>query len=124
MGHYSWGWSVILRGQIYLVQLDPAIGFEIKKTRPALIVSNDVNNQFSDTVTVLPLTSQTKVIHPFEVLLPVGAGGLKVASKAKANQIRTVDKKRLSTSPLGSPIDAKLLYRINKAIKIHLDIAE
>jgi len=115
---------VILRGQIYLVQLDPAIGFEIKKTRPALIVSNDVNNQFSDTVTVLPLTSQTKVIHPFEVLLPVGAGGLKVASKANANQIRTVDKKRLSTSPLGSPIDAKLLYRINKAIKIHLDIAE
>src|SRR3972149_379204 len=124
MGHYSWGWSVILRGQIYWVQLDPAIGSEIKKTRPALIVSNDVNNQFSDTVTVLPLTSQTKVIHPFEVLLPVGAGGLKVASKAKANQIRTVDKQRLSTSSIGAVVDDTILHGINRAIKIHLDISK
>lgn len=115
---------MILRGQIYWVQLDPAIGSEIKKTRPALVVSNDANNQFSDTVTVLPLTSQTKVIHPFEVLLPAGAGGLKVPSKAKANQIRTVDKKRLSTSPLGAVVDTAILHRINKAIEIHLDIAE
>ncbi len=115
---------MILRGQIYWVQLDPSIGSEIKKTRPALIVSNNANNQVSDTVTVLPLTSQTKVIRPFEVLLPVGVGGLKVASKAKANQIRTVDKQRLSDSPLGAAVDAAILHRINGAIKIHLDIAE
>lgn len=115
---------MILRGQIYWVQLDPSIGSEIKKTRPALVVSNDANNQFSDTVTVLPITSQTKAIHPFEVLLPAGVGGLKVASKAKANQIRSVDKRRLGTSPLGAVVDAAIIHRINKAIEIHLDIAE
>ena len=115
---------MILRGQIYWVELDPSIGSEIKKTRPALIVSNNANNQAADTVTVLPLTSQVKVIRPFEVLLPAGVGGLKIDSKAKANQIRSVDKQRLSASPLGVAIDATILQRINKAIKIHLDIAE
>ncbi len=115
---------MILRGQIYWVNLDPTIGSEIKKTRPALIVSNDANNQVADTVTVLPLTSQTKVIRPFEVLLPAGVGGLKVASKLKANQIRTVDKQRLSTRPLGAPVDTKIFHDINRAIKIHLYIPD
>lgn len=124
MERHIWGRTVILRGQIYWVQLDPSIGSEIKKTRPAIIVSNNANNQVADTVTVLPITSQTKVIRPFEVLLPAGVGGLKVASKAKANQIRTVDKQRLGDSPLGSAVDTTILHNIDEAIKIHLDIAE
>ena len=115
---------MILRGQIYWVNLDPTIGSEIKKTRPALIVSNNANNQAADTVTVLPLTSQTKVIRPFEVLLSAGVGGLKADSKAKANQIQSIDKQRLSFSPLVAAVDAKILQRIDKAIKIHLDISE
>jgi hypothetical protein len=45
------------RGEIYLVNLDPTVGAEINKTRPALIISNDINNQFPDTVTVIPITS-------------------------------------------------------------------
>lgn len=115
---------MIRRGQIYWVQLDPTIGSEIQKTRPALVVSNDVNNQVADTITILPLTSQTKSIRPFEVLLPNGAGGLKVTSKAKANQIRTVDKRRLGDSPLGGVIDTTILDQVNSAIKIHLDLGD
>ncbi|MGI9027253.1 MAG: type II toxin-antitoxin system PemK/MazF family toxin [Candidatus Saccharimonadales bacterium] len=114
---------MIHRSQIYWVQLDPTIGSEIKKTRPALVVSNDTNNRVANTVTVLPLSSQIKVVGPFEVLLPAGAGGLKVASKAKANQIRTVDKQRLSASPLGGVVDTATLGQINTAIKIHLEIS-
>lgn len=45
------------RGEIYLVCLDPTVGSEINKTRPALIISNNINNQVAQTVTVIPLTS-------------------------------------------------------------------
>ena len=114
---------MILRGQIYWVGLDPVVGSEIKKTRPAIIVSNNANNQIADTVTVIPITSQVKSTHPFEVMLPAGVGGLKVASKAKANQIRTVDKQRLGANPLGAVLEDSILEQVNKAIQIHLDIA-
>ncbi|MFH1584127.1 MAG: type II toxin-antitoxin system PemK/MazF family toxin [Actinomycetota bacterium] len=57
------------REEIWLVSLEPVIGYEIGKTRPALVISNDRNNQFSDTVTVLPITSKTDKIYPFEVFL-------------------------------------------------------
>jgi mRNA interferase MazF len=86
------------RGEIYLVSLDPTLGAEISKTRPALIISNDINNQFSDTVTVIPITSYVEKVYPFEVLLPAGENGLSKNSKAKCNQIRTIDKQRLIRS--------------------------
>jgi|SRR3989344_4900805 len=114
--------SVIRRGEIYWVQLDPAIGSEIKKTRPALVVSNDQNNEFSELVTVLPITSQASKVYPFEVLLEAGQGGIKAKSKVKANQIRTVDKRRLSLKSLGTPLDADLMAQITKALSIHLEI--
>ncbi len=114
---------MIARGKIYWVQLDPTIGSEIKKTRPALVVSNDINNQIASTVTVLPLTSNCEIIRPFEVLLPAGSGGLKSDSKAKANQIRTVDKQRLSVQSFGGTVDTAILKRVDKAIKVHLDIS-
>ncbi len=114
--------TAIHRGEIYWVDFDPTRGSEIKKTRPALVVSNDANNQASDLVSVLPLTSRVKTVWPFEVLIPAGEGGLKTASKAKANQIRTVDKKRLGDAPLGSSISPALMSKVEQAIKIHLDI--
>src|SRR3990170_4334179 len=83
-------------GDIYEVDLDPVIGSETGKHRPALIVSNDSNNEFSQTVTVLPITSQpAKKSYPFEVLVPSGAGGLTLDSRVKANQIRTVGKNQI-----------------------------
>jgi mRNA interferase MazF len=113
---------VIRRGEIYWVNLDPTVGSEIKKTRPALIISNDSNNQFSDTVTVLPITSNTSTIRPFEVLLKKGIGGIKESGKIKANQIRTVDKKRLSSYPLGPVVSEDVLNLVIQAIRIHLEL--
>jgi mRNA interferase MazF len=56
--------------------LDPAIGSEIAKTRPGLIISNDIGNQFADRVIVAPITSAgTSRVYPFEVRIEVGEGG-------------------------------------------------
>ena len=106
------------RGEIYLVTLDPTVGAEISKTRPALVISNDINNQFSDTITVIPITSYVEKIYPFEVLLSPGESGLSKNSKAKCNQIRTIDKKRLIKS-LGK-INQEIIEAVEEATKIHL----
>ena len=84
------------RGEIVWVALDPTVGTEIAKTRPAVVVSNDIGNRYSDRVIVAPLTSQhTERVYPVEVLVPAGEGGLPHASKVLLDQIRTVDKRRL-----------------------------
>ena len=112
--------SRILKGEIYLADLNPTVGSEISKTRPVLIVSNDINNQYSATVTIVPITSTTEKIYPFEVFLPKGEGNLTNNSKAKANQIRTIDKLRLKRQ-LGK-INEEILKKIEQAILIHLEI--
>lgn len=56
----------IKRGNVFLASLDPTIGNEINKTRPVIVISNDINNEFSNTVTVIPITSNTIKIYPFE----------------------------------------------------------
>jgi len=76
----------IKRGQIYLVALDPVVKKEISKTRPVVIVSNNKNNEFSGTATILPITSKNlQRIYPFEVLLPKGTGKLPKTSKVKTD---------------------------------------
>jgi len=111
----------IKRGDIYLASLDPVKGKEISKTRPVVIISNDKNNEFSATVTILPLTSRNPgKIYPFEVFLPQGAGNLHQDSKIKADQIRTLDKSRLIT--LIGKLEKETVSQIERAIKIHLDI--
>jgi len=112
--------SRILKGEIYLVDLNPTVGSEIAKTRPVLIVSNDINNQYPATVTIVPITSTTEKIYPFEVFLLKGEGNLTSDSKAKANQIRTIDKLRLRK--LFGKINEETLKEIEKAILIHLEI--
>jgi len=87
---------IIKRGFIYLAALDPVIGNDIAKTRPMTVISNDKNNEFSGTVTVLPITSKNlRKIYPFEVYLAKGTANLPKNSKVKADQIRTLDKSRL-----------------------------
>ena len=108
------------RGEIYLVCLDPTVGSEINKTRPALIISNDINNQAAQTVTVIPISSGTEKIYPFETLLPSQESGLPKNSKVKCNQIRTIDKKRLA-KPLGKA-SLKKLKEIENSLLIHLGI--
>ena len=109
----------IKRGEIYLAALDPAPGREIAKTRPVVIVSNNKNNEFSGTVTILPLTSKNlRMIYPFEFFLSRGHAHLPKDSKVKADQIRTLDKSRMikSIGVLGK----KELDAIDRAMKIHL----
>lgn len=108
------------KGEIFWARLDPVLGSEIAKTRPVLIVSNDINNQYGSTVTILPITSSTAKIYPFEVLLTAGEGGLQNESKVKANQIRTIDKSRLGNK-LGQ-LDNARMKAVELAVLIHLDI--
>jgi len=109
------------RGDICLVVLDPVMGNEISKTRPALIVSNDINNRFSGTLTVLPITSKKlQKIYPFEVFLPKGMGNLPKDSKAKADQFRTLDKRRF-VKFIGS-VNIEIMREVEKALMIHLQI--
>jgi mRNA interferase MazF len=79
------------RGEVWWVALDPTVGSEIGKTRPAVILSNDRSNAQNNRVQIVPLTSNTRRVFPSEALVNV-EGRL---SKAVADQIRTVDKRRL-----------------------------
>lgn len=109
----------IRRGVCYLATLDPVIGHEISKTRPVVVISNNKNNEFSGTVTVLPITSKNlRKIYPFEVFLAKGEADLPKNSKVKADQIRTLDKSRLVK--LIGTLDENQIERIDKATKIHL----
>ncbi len=79
------------RGEVWWVSFDPSLNSEIKKTRPALIVSNDFSNQALERVQVVPLTSQVKKCYPSEATVTVK----KKKAKAMADQMATVSKKRL-----------------------------
>jgi len=108
-------------GDIYEVKLDSITGAETGKRRPALVVSNDINNEFSQTVTVLPITGQPAGKHyPFEVFLPGGVAGLTIDSRIKANQVRTVDKTSLAS--FRGPLPSEYLLQVEKALKIHLNM--
>ncbi len=111
----------IRRGEVYLAALDPTLEREISKTRPVVVVSNDKNNVFSGTVTILPISSQNlDKIYPFEVLLLEGTGSLPKDSKVKADQIRTVDRARI-IKHIGSLGSAEM-KDIEKAMRVHLDL--
>lgn len=110
----------IQRGEVYWVNMDPTVGAEIKKSRPALVVSNNMNNEHSPLITILPITSNTKKPYPFEVIVDKGTGGLKQSSLIKANQIRTIDKKRINSPPLGSVMSSHIMNQVDQALKIHL----
>lgn len=108
------------RGEIYWANLDPVQGSEIAKTRPVLVVSNDINNQYAATITVLPVTSNTEKVYPYEVRISHAESGLKNDSKIKANQIRTVDKGRIGKK-LGA-LSKEKMREVDGAMKIHLNL--
>jgi len=77
------------RGDIYLVNFDPTVGAEIQKTRPALILQNDIGNRTSDITIVAAVSSQLKgKRYPFEVIVPTAQGGLTANSRILLNHIR------------------------------------
>jgi len=111
------------RGEIYLVNFDPTVGSEIQKTRPAIILQNDISNQHSPITIVAALTSQFDTeLYPTEVLINPPEGGLTYPSVVLLNQIRSIDRKRL-VKRLGI-ISEELMNSVNNAIQISLGLIE
>lgn len=110
----------IRRGDIFRVNFDPTLGAEAKKTRPALVVSNNVNNAHSPIISISPITSNVKRVYSFEVEIPSGTGGLRTDSKVMINQTRAVDKIRL-IKKLGH-LKEKIMVRISQALKLHYEL--
>ena len=108
------------RGEVYLTALDPTVGSEIRKTRPALIIQNDTSNRLSQTTIVAPITSTVRFpISPVHCLLAADeTTGLEVPSVALLNQIRTVDRRRL-IKRIGA-LDTHTLAQVDEAIRVSL----
>lgn len=111
------------RGEIRFVSLDPVVGSEASKRRPAVIVSNDGANAAAQrlqrgVVTVVPVTKNTARLFPFQVLLPADRTGLTLDSKAQAEQVRSVDVVRVG--PKVGTVPSDLLAALDGALRIHL----
>lgn len=112
--------QVVQRGDVFWANLDPTIGVEIKKARPVVVVSNNVINQRSQLVIVVPLTTNIERLSPSHVLIPHGEGGLSQDSKVLTEQIRAMDKQRL-TGKAGS-LSERFLRLIEQALRNSLDM--
>lgn len=115
----------MLRGDIRLVDLEPARGSEADKRRPAVIVSNDRANASAlhfgrGVMTVIPLSSNTSRVYPFQTLVRASATGLRVDSKAQAEQVRSVDLERVG--PLLGRVPSDLMVRVDDAMRLHLQV--
>ena len=110
------------RGEVYLCSFDPTIGHEIKKTRPALVIQNNVGNRYSPLTIVAAITSAVSPVpYPVEVVIDPAAGnGLEVRSSIRLDQIRTVDRQRL-VRRLGVA-DSPTMAKVDEAIKISLGL--
>lgn len=115
----------MLRGEIRLVDLDPARAGEANKRRPAVLVSNDGANTTAaklgrGVVTVVPVTTNTDRVYPFQVLIPAHESGMDRDSKAQAEQVRSVSVDRV-TDHIGT-VAPELMLKVDEALRLHLAI--
>lgn len=111
------------RGEVYLVSFDPTVGAEIQKTRPALVLQNDVANRYSPITIVGAITSQfEEPLYPTEVLTMAPEGGLEVDSVVLLNQIRSIDSARLIRR-LGK-LTPETMRRVDRALMVSLGLVE
>ncbi len=112
------------RGDIFLVEFDPARGHEVQKTRPALIIQNDIGNRHSPVTIVAAITSKiSRTPFPVEVAVtPTKSNGLSVESAIELGQIRSIDRLRL-VKRLGSA-DAATMHQVGDALRISLGLAD
>ncbi|MEO7939370.1 MAG: type II toxin-antitoxin system PemK/MazF family toxin [Burkholderiaceae bacterium] len=102
------------RAEVWWVAFDPALGSEVRKTRPAVIVSNDAANRNLARVVVIPLTSNTERVYPGEALVTLNG----TTSKAMADQIMAADKARLEDR-IGALSKADMLA-VEDAVRVQL----
>lgn len=111
------------RGEVYLVSFDPTLGAEIQKTRPALVVQNDIANRASPITIVAAITSRFEdPLYPTEVLIRPPEGGLSVPSVVLLNQVRSIDKARLIRR-LGH-LTGQTMHRVDQALLLSLGLLE
>jgi mRNA interferase MazF len=115
----------MLRGDIRLVDLDPAHSGEADKRRPAVIVSNDGANTTAarlgrGVITVVPVTAHLRRVYPFQVFLSAARTGLDSDSKAQAEQVRSVSIDRVLDKLGNVPPD--LMLEIDEALRLHLSL--
>ncbi len=110
----------VRRGDVIEVDLDPVMGSETGKTRPCIVIQNDMGNMHS-TCTIVAIITSKKVInkkYPTHIWVNKGDGGLKNDSIIQCEQIRTIDKSRI-ISKYGC-FDTAIMEEIDKSIKISL----
>jgi mRNA interferase MazF len=111
------------RGDIYLVSFDPTMGAEIQKTRPALVIQNDIGNQYSPITIVAAITSKFGLPpYPTEVVMEAKDSGLSQRSAVVLNQIRSVDRQRLIKRI--DRASQEVMARVDRAIQISLGLVE
>jgi mRNA interferase MazF len=115
--------AFLRRGDIYLVHFDPAIGYEIQRTRPAVIIQNDISNRYS-LITIVAAISSLFSDPPFprEVLIEPEESGLPKRSAVIVNQIRSVDRQRLAKK-LGR-LSVESIRRLDQALGISLGLID
>ena len=104
------------RGEVWWVNFDPSVGGEIRKKRPAVIISNNAANQFLNRVHVVPLTSSVGKLYPSETYITLR----RKKAKAMADQLTTVSKKRLINQ--AGTVSKTELEGVERAIMIQLDL--
>jgi len=107
----------MLRGEVWWVNFDPSVGGEIRKQRPAIILSNDAANKYLHRVQVVPLTSNVGRLYPSEALVTLQGQ----PSKAMADQLTTVSKRRL-ISRIGR-VSARDMQQVEPAVRVQLGLS-